>query len=58
MDEKSSHPIIEELKTNKRFKKELQLKRDVRASSRRTKRRAAKSKEKVELWVLSPVKAT
>jgi methylase of polypeptide subunit release factors len=58
MNEKNSHPIIEELKTNKRFKKELQLKRDVRASSRRTKRRDAKSKEKVELWVLSPVKAT
>ena len=56
MDEKSIHPIIEELKTNKRFKKELQLKRDVRASSRRTKRRDAKSREKVELWVLSPVK--
>ena len=55
MDEKSIHPIIEELQKNKRFKKELQLKRDVRASSRRTKRRDAKSREKVELWVLSPV---
>jgi methylase of polypeptide subunit release factors len=57
MDEKYSHPIIEELKTNKRFKKVLQLKRDVRASSRRTKRRDAKSKEKVELWVLAPVES-
>ena len=56
IDEKATHPIIEELQKNKRFKKELQLKRDVRASSRRTKRTDAKSREKVELWVLTPIK--
>ena len=56
IDEKNSHPIIEELQKNKRFRKELHLRRDVRASSRRTKRTDARSREKVELWVLSPVK--
>ncbi|CAA6808467.1 MAG: Protein-N(5)-glutamine methyltransferase PrmC, methylates polypeptide chain release factors RF1 and RF2 [uncultured Sulfurovum sp.] len=55
MDAKNTHPIIEELQKNKRFKKELHLRRDVRASSRRTKRRDAKSREKVELWVLSAI---
>ncbi len=54
VDEETPHPIIEELRANKRFRKELHLKRDVRASSRRTKRRDAREKEKVELWVLSP----
>ena len=52
-DEESTHPIIEELQKNNRFRKELHLKRDVRASSRRTKRRDAREKEKVELWVLA-----
>ncbi len=52
VDEESTHPIIEELQKNKRFRKELHLRRDVRASSRRTKRRDARDKEKVELWVL------
>jgi len=54
VDEESTHPIIEELQKNKRFRKELHLKRDVRASSRRTKRRDSRDNEKVELWVLAP----
>ncbi|HIQ47548.1 MAG TPA: methyltransferase type 11 [Sulfurovum sp.] len=54
VDEENTHPIIEELQKHKRFKKELHLTRDVRASSRRTKRRDSREKEKVELWVLSP----
>jgi methylase of polypeptide subunit release factors len=52
VDEESIHPIIEELRNHKRFRKELHLRRDVRASSRRTKRRDARDTEKVELWVL------
>ena len=54
VDEKSTHPIIEELQKNKRFRKELHLRRDVRASSRRTKRTDSRDNEKVELWVLAP----
>jgi len=54
VDEENPHPIIEELQKNKRFKKELHLTRDVRASSRRTKRRDSRDKEKEELWVLTP----
>jgi len=54
VDKESSHPIIEELRNHKRFRKELHLTRDVRASSRRTKRRDSRENEKVELWVLSP----
>jgi len=54
VDEESRHPIIEELQKNKRFRKELHLRRDVRASSRRTKRRDSRDNEKVELWVLAP----
>ena len=54
VDKESTHPIIEELQNHKRFRKELHLTRDVRASSRRTKRRDARDKEKVELWVLTP----
>lgn len=50
----SSHPIIEELRKHNRFRKELHLTRDVRASSRRTKRRDSRENEKVELWVLAP----
>ena len=53
VDEESRHPIIEELQKNNRYRKELHLKRDVRASSRRTKRRDSRDKEKVELWVLA-----
>ena len=56
VDEENVHPIINELKTHKRFKKELHLTRDVRASSRRTKRRDSRDKEKIELWVLVPKK--
>ena len=52
VDAESPHPIIEELRNNKRFRKELHLTRDVRASSRRTKRRDSRETEKVELWVL------
>jgi methylase of polypeptide subunit release factors len=54
VDEKSTHPIIEELQKNNRFRKELHLRRDVRASSRRTKRTDSRDNEKVELWVLAP----
>ena len=54
VDEESTHPIIKELQKNNRYRKELHLKRDVRASSRRTKRRDSRDNEKVELWVLSP----
>lgn len=54
VDEESSHPIIDELKSNNRYRKELHLRRNVRASSRRTKRTDSRSLEKVELWVLSP----
>lgn len=54
VDKESTHPIIEELQKNKRFRKELHLTRDVRASSRRTKRRDSRDNEKVELWVLVP----
>ena len=54
VDEESTHPIIEELQKHNRFRKELHLRRDVRASSRRTKRRDSRDNEKVELWVLTP----
>ncbi|NOR55141.1 MAG: methyltransferase [Sulfurovum sp.] len=54
VDKESTHPIIEELRNNKRFRKEMHLTRDVRASSRRTKRRDSRENEKVELWVLAP----
>jgi len=56
VDEDSTHPIIEELRNNNRFRKELHLRRDVRASSKRTKRTDSRSNEKVELWVLTPKK--
>ncbi|MDQ7047030.1 MAG: class I SAM-dependent methyltransferase [Sulfurovum sp.] len=54
VDKESTHPIIEELQKHKRFRKELHLTREVRASSRRTKRRDSRDNEKVELWVLVP----
>ncbi|ATB68981.1 methyltransferase [Sulfurospirillum diekertiae] len=54
IDAKSPHPIIEELRTNGRFKKELHLRRDVNASSKKTKRTDSRENEKVELWVLTP----
>jgi methylase of polypeptide subunit release factors len=54
VDEESSHPIIEELRNNNRFRKELHLRRDVRASSLKTKRTDSRDNEKVELWVLAP----
>jgi len=54
VDKQSTHPIIEELRNNNRFRKDLHLRRDVRASSRRTKRTDSRSNEKVELWVLAP----
>jgi 16S rRNA G966 N2-methylase RsmD len=57
VDDNSTHPIIEELRNNKRFRKDLHLRRDVRASSRRTKRTDSRSNEKVELWVLAPKKS-
>ena len=54
VDEESKHPIIEELRNNNRFRKDLHLRRDVRASSKRTKRTDSRNNEKVELWVLAP----
>jgi len=56
VDGESTHPIIEELQKNNRYRKDLHLRREVRASSRRTKRTDSRSNEKVELWVLSPKK--
>lgn len=54
VDADNPHPIIEELQKNNRYRKDLHLRRDVRASSRRTKRTDSRANEKVELWVLSP----
>lgn len=54
VDDENTHPIINELKQNNRYRKDLHLRRDVRASSRRTKRLDSRENEKVELWVLSP----
>lgn len=51
--EENTHPIIEELRANNRFKKELHLRRDVRATSRRKKRNDSTDNKKVELWVLA-----
>ncbi|WP_375724051.1 methyltransferase [Arcobacter sp. KX21116] len=53
VDKESFHPIIEELRNNNRFRKELHLRRDVRASSKKTQRTDSRENEKVELWVLS-----
>lgn len=53
VDKESSHPIIEELQKNNRFRKDLHLRREVRASSRRTQRTDSRETEKVELWVLA-----
>lgn len=53
VDDDSPHPIIEELRNNERFRKDLHLRRDVRASSKRTKRTDSRDNEKVELWVLA-----
>lgn len=53
VDNQSTHPIIEELQKNNRFRKDLHLRREVRASSRRTLRTDSRETEKVELWVLA-----
>ena len=53
VDNQSTHPIIEELQKNNRFRKDLHLRREVRASSRRTQRTDSRETEKVELWVLA-----
>ena len=53
-NEQSTNPIIEELRNNGRFRKDLHLTREVRASSRRTKRTDSRQNEKVELWVIAP----
>lgn len=45
IDEKSPHPIIEELQNNNRFRKELHLRRDVSASSKKTKRTDSRERE-------------
>ncbi|WP_122893332.1 methyltransferase [Arcobacter peruensis] len=57
VDENSSHPIIDELRNHKRFRKDLHLTREVRASSRKTKRTDQRANEKVELWVLAAKKS-
>lgn len=54
IDKESAHPIIEELRNNNRFRKELHLRRDVGTSSKKTKRTDSRENEKVELWVLAP----
>ena len=46
------HPILNELKGD-RFNKELYMQQNVKASSKKTKRKNWRKKEKVELWVLS-----
>ena len=56
VDEDSKHPIIEELRNNNRYRKDLHLRREVRASSKRTKRVDSRNNEKIELWVLAPKK--
>lgn len=56
VDADDTNPIIEELRNNGRFRKDLHLTREVRASSRRTKREDNRKNEKVELWVLAPKK--
>ncbi|MGB1226634.1 MAG: methyltransferase [Poseidonibacter sp.] len=53
VDDNTSHPIIDELRNNNRFRKDLHLTREVRASSRKTKRTDQRASEKVELWVLA-----
>ena len=53
VDRNAAHPIKDELENNTRFKKEEFLQADVKALSQRTKRTSQRSKEKVELWVLS-----
>ena len=53
VDDQSIHPIIEELQKNNRFRKELHLRKEVRASSSKTKRTDSRENEKVELWVLN-----
>jgi hypothetical protein len=47
------HPIREELRNNERFKKELYKQKNVKSSSRKTKRTNSRKEEKVELWVLT-----
>lgn len=47
------HPVLEELEKGGRFKKELFLQRDVKSSSKKTKRKDRRNDEKVELWVLT-----
>ncbi len=49
----SFHPIEEELDKSDRFKKELLLKKNVKAASKKTKRSNSRRNEKVELWVLT-----
>ena len=53
VDNQTAHPIIKELQNNNRFRKDLHLRREVRASSRRTQRTDSRETEKVELWVLA-----
>ncbi len=48
------HPIKNELDNYNRFKKELYLHKNVKASSKKTKRKNWRKNEKVELWVLIP----
>jgi methylase of polypeptide subunit release factors len=51
--ENNLHPISEELERHDRFSKELQLQRNVKQASTKTKRTDSRSNEKVELWILT-----
>lgn len=53
VDKESTHPIIEELRNNNRFRKELHLRKDVKNASKKTKRTDLRENEKVELWILA-----
>lgn len=51
--EDEDHPILNELNSFDRFKKELYMQRSVKPSSKKTKRKNWRKNEKVELWVLT-----
>lgn len=46
------HPILKELNTGNRFRKELHMEQSVKSSSKKTRRKDWRKDEKVELWVL------
>lgn len=53
VEEYTVHPIRNELNNTDRFKKELYTQRNVKPSSKKTKRKDWRKDEKVELWVLT-----